>query len=151
MHVGVAVCLALVSIQALVWGMLVPMAIAGALGSYMFYAQHNFPGMLRRHGSEWDHAHAALHSSSFMRMGPLMHWFTGNIGYHHVHHLNAKIPFYRLPEAMAGIKELQSPVTTSLNPIDVMNCLRLKVWDPVAERLLTFGEADRAAKYSGLS
>ena len=70
-----------------------------------------------------------------------MKWFTGNIGYHHVHHLNAKIPFYRLPEAMDGIVELQTPTTTSLNPIDVMGCLRLKLWDPASEKLLTFREA----------
>ncbi len=63
-------------------------------------------------------------------MGRLMRWFTGNIGYHHVHHLNSKIPFYRLPEAMAAIKELQDPVTTSLRPRDVFACLRLKLWDP---------------------
>jgi omega-6 fatty acid desaturase (delta-12 desaturase) len=63
-----------------------------------------------------------------------MRWFTGNIGYHHVHHLNPKIPFYRLPEAMVAIKELQSPVMTSLRPYDILACLRLKLWDPVAEQ-----------------
>jgi acyl-lipid omega-6 desaturase (Delta-12 desaturase) len=77
-------------------------------------------------------------------MGPIMNWFTGNIGYHHVHHLNAKIPFYRLPEAMAGIEELQSPTVTTLHPRDVLHCMRLKVWDPMAERLLTFKEASES-------
>jgi acyl-lipid omega-6 desaturase (Delta-12 desaturase) len=143
-HIALAITLGFVSLQALFLGMLLPMAIITCVGSYLFYAQHNFPGMVRRDGEEWDHVHAALHSSSFMRMGPIMNWFTGNIGYHHVHHLNAKIPFYRLPEAMAGIEELQSPTVTTLHPRDVLHCMRLKVWDPMAERLLTFKEASES-------
>jgi omega-6 fatty acid desaturase (delta-12 desaturase) len=70
----------------------------------------------------------------------LLHWFTANIGYHHVHHLNARIPFYRLPEAMAGIEELQSAGTTSLYPLDIYRCLRLKLWNPERNRLVTFRE-----------
>lgn len=146
LHVAVAFCIGyFVSIQALILGMIMPMAIITCLGSYLFYAQHNFPGVLRKQGEEWDHVHAALNSSSFMQMGPIMRWFTGNIGYHHVHHLNAKIPFYRLPEAMAGLEELQSPVVTTLHPIDVFRCVRLKVWDPMANRMLTFREAAELA------
>ncbi len=145
LHISVAVAMSFISIQALFLGMLLPMAIITCMGSYLFYAQHNFPGMIRHDGSEWDHVHAALQSSSFMQMGGIMHWFTGNIGYHHVHHLNAKIPFYRLPEAMAGIEELQSPTVTTLHPSDIVQCLRLKLWDPVANRLLTFREAAELA------
>jgi omega-6 fatty acid desaturase (delta-12 desaturase) len=77
-----------------------------------------------------------LESSSFLRTGPIMSWFTANIGYHHVHHLNARIPFYRLPEAVAGIPELQSPKTTSLHPLEILRCLRLKVWDPDTNRMI---------------
>jgi omega-6 fatty acid desaturase (delta-12 desaturase) len=84
---------------------------------------------------------AALRSSSFLRAGALTHWFTGNIGYHHVHHLNSRIPFYRLPEAMAGIPELQNPGTTSLHPMEVWRCLGLKLWDPELNRLVGFREA----------
>ena len=58
-----------------------------------------------------------------------MNWFTGDIGYHHIHHLNHHIPFYRLREAMAGIPEMQTPLETSFSPKDVWACLRLKVWD----------------------
>ena len=144
LHILVAVALSLISWQALFLGMLMPMFIITGLGSYLFYAQHNFPGMKRRHGKEWDHVYAALSSSSFMKMGPIMHWFTGNIGYHHIHHLNARIPFYRLPEAMAGLKELQSPTVTTLSPVEIVRCLRLKLWDPADDRLLTFREASRS-------
>mgnify|MGYP000013409557 CR=1 FL=1 len=78
---------------------------------------------------------AALHGSSHLVMGPVMRWLTFNIGYHHVHHLNSKIPGYRLPEAMAAIEELQSPRPTSLSPTDVLACLRLVAWDPGAQRM----------------
>jgi omega-6 fatty acid desaturase (delta-12 desaturase) len=58
-----------------------------------------------------------------------MRWFSANIGFHHVHHLNAKIPFYRLPEAMKSIKALQKPNVTTFKIKDIVACLRLKVWD----------------------
>src|SRR5262249_28750264 len=90
--------------------------------------------------ADWDYVAAALYSSSYVRMHPVLHWFTGNIGYHHVHHLNARIPFYRLPEAMAAIVELQSPGTTSLHPFDVYRCLRLKLWDREGKAMLSFAE-----------
>jgi omega-6 fatty acid desaturase (delta-12 desaturase) len=69
-------------------------------------------------------------------MSPVMHWFTANIGYHHIHHLNARIPFYRLPEVLAAIPELQKPKLTSLLPWEVVRCLRLKVWDVEAQRMV---------------
>jgi omega-6 fatty acid desaturase (delta-12 desaturase) len=78
-----------------------------------------------------------------MRLGPVMRYFTGNIGFHHVHHLNHRIPFYRLPEAMAGIPELRNPRgVTSLWPRDVIACFRLKLWDPELERLVPFPQTE---------
>jgi acyl-lipid omega-6 desaturase (Delta-12 desaturase) len=71
-----------------------------------------------------------------MRMNRIMAWFTANIGYHHVHHLNARIPFYRLPEVVKAVPELQQPKTTSLSPVDIIRCLRLKVYDVEQQRLV---------------
>jgi acyl-lipid omega-6 desaturase (Delta-12 desaturase) len=71
-------------------------------------------------------------------MNAAMRWFTGNIGYHHVHHLNARIPFYRLPEAMAHLKELQSPGVTSLSPSGIYACMRLKLWDSDRQLMVNF-------------
>jgi omega-6 fatty acid desaturase (delta-12 desaturase) len=93
---------------------LLPSAIASALGAYLFYAQHTYEGMRILPLEQWSFFDAALASSSYMKLGRIMSWFTGNIGYHHVHHLNAHIPFYRLPEALAAIPELQHPAVTSL-------------------------------------
>ena len=106
-----------------------PFIIAFAMGAYLFYAQHNFPGVTFSDNKEWAYEKAAMESSSYMVMNPVMAWLTGNIGYHHIHHLNSKIPFYRLPEVMAHIKELQSCKRTSLNIKEVIACLRLKIWD----------------------
>ena len=72
-----------------------------------------------------------------MKMSGLMAWFTANIGYHHVHHLNARIPFYRLPEVVKAVPELQKPKTTSLRPMDIIRCLRLKVYDVDLQRLVS--------------
>ena len=94
-------------LQGLLLGFLLPLNVAFIAGAYLFYAQHNFEGIKLRGRHEWEFSRAALESSSYMQLGPVMAWFTGNIGYHHVHHLNAKIPFYRLPEAMAGLELLQ--------------------------------------------
>ncbi|MCA9120681.1 MAG: fatty acid desaturase [Planctomycetaceae bacterium] len=138
LHGGVMMHLGRQGLDVLLFGMLVPSFVASALGAYLFYAQHNFPSAKLKRRAEWSHVEAALHSSSFMEMGPLMNWFTGNIGYHHVHHLNARIPFYRLPEAMAALEELRSPGKTSLRVHDIIACLRLKLWSPEEERFVSF-------------
>jgi omega-6 fatty acid desaturase (delta-12 desaturase) len=123
-------------------GVILPSFLSCALGAYLFYAQHNFPGIELRDRRTWTYHHAALRCSSMFDMSPVMHWFTGNIGYHHVHHLNHKIPFYRLPETMAAMPELQDPHRTSWRPSDVMACLRLKVWDPASEQLIGWQELE---------
>jgi omega-6 fatty acid desaturase (delta-12 desaturase) len=106
-----------------------PFVVAFAMGAYLFYAQHNFPGVTFSENNEWAYEKAAMESSSYMVMNPVMAWLTGNIGYHHIHHLNSKIPFYRLPEVMAHFKELQQCKRTSLKIKEVIACLRLKIWD----------------------
>ncbi len=142
LHFGLGV---VVSVLTGVWyagimAVLMPQFIACMLGSYLFYVQHNFPDIQLRDRRNWDYQFAALNSSSMFDMSPAMHWFTGNIGYHHVHHLNHRIPFYRLPEAMDAVPELQSPTRTSWHPRDIAAALRLKVWDPRAKRMVGWAE-----------
>lgn len=117
-----------------------PHFIACAIGTYLFYAQHNFPDVSFFDRAGWAYEKAALESSSFLKTGPVMAWFTANIGYHHIHHLNARIPFYRLPEVWGHFPELQKPKTTSLSPLQIFRCLRLKVWDVEAQRMVGFRE-----------
>jgi omega-6 fatty acid desaturase (delta-12 desaturase) len=123
--------------QLVLLGLVWPLTLSCALGAYLFYIQHNFPDVKIRPRETWDFFFAALHSSSYMEGGKFTHWFTGNIGYHHVHHLNSSIPFYNLPKAMAAIPELQKPGRTSLRPRDILTCLRLKVWDVDAQRMVS--------------
>ena len=126
--------------QSLLLAQTVSHFIGCAIGTYLFYAQHNFPGVSFEEKSGWTYEKAALESSSYLVTGPVMGWFTANIGYHHVHHLNARIPFYRLPEALRSIPELQRAKTTSLHPRNIYRCLRLKVWDVERQRMISLSE-----------
>ena len=120
---------------------LLPMTIASALGSYLFFAQHSFKGMHIMTSETWTYHRSAMESSSYMRLSKLMQWFTGNIGFHHIHHLNVRIPFYRLAEAMNAIPELQSPMTTSLAPRDIVGCFQSCLWDEGRQRMVSYREA----------
>jgi acyl-lipid omega-6 desaturase (Delta-12 desaturase) len=141
-HLGFIVgCVSFLGWTATWFAFIMPTWIATALGTYLFYVQHNFPDAKMRDGDDWSYTNAALQSSSYLELGPVMRWMTGNIGFHHVHHLNAKIPFYRLPEAMRALPALQSPKKTSLRIRDVIACLNLKLWDEERDCLVSFADA----------
>ena len=138
-HIAIAVAVVRwLGAGAYVTAMCGPFFVACALGAYLFYVQHNFVGAEFRTADNWNHADAALEGSSYLKTGPVMQFFTGNIGYHHVHHLNARIPFYRLPEAMAALPALQNPGTSTLELRDVIASLKLKLWDPSQRRMVRF-------------
>jgi len=120
-----------------------PFFLAFAMGSYLFYCQHNFPGAKFRENHDWAYDYAALASTSCMTMSPVMHWFTGNIGFHHVHHLNSRIPFYRLEEALESMPELGNAPTTSWNLLEMIKCFRLKLWDPEKEKMITLSQLNK--------
>lgn len=146
LHITIGALLAyFFGLQTLLLTQTLPHLITYAIGSYLFYAQHNFRGVHFRDNAGWTYETAALDSSSFLKTGPLMAWFSANIGYHHIHHLNAKIPFYRLPQVLREMPELQSVKTTSLNPIEIARCLRLKVWDVEAQRMIGLRELQEAS------
>ena len=115
---------------------LLPLVIGTAIGTYLFYAQHNFPDVTFKDKGGWTYEGAAMESSSFLKTNPIMAWFTANIGYHHVHHLNHRIPFYRLPETHRAIPELREVKTTSLHPREILRCLSLKVWCVESQRMV---------------
>ncbi len=119
-----------------------PYLVASALGAYLFFVQHNFPGMMLLTEREWSKEKAALVSSSHLDLGLILRWFTGDIGYHHVHHLNRTIPFYRLAEAMQALPELQgAAVTVTLFPRDIIACFRVALWDESTRRMVSYAEA----------
>ncbi len=120
---------------------LMPLWIAAAGGAYLFYAQHSYPGARVYTPEEWEFFDAALNTASYFKLGRVMEWFTGSIGYHHVHHLNARIPFYRLREAMEAIPELQNPVVTRLRLKDILDCFRANLWDPKNGCMVSYQDA----------
>ena len=123
--------------QTLIFTIFIPFFISSAMGAYLFYAQHNFPGVtFKNSNKEWNYFDASMESSSYMKMNRIMRWFMANIGYHHIHHLNSRIPFYRLPEAMEKVPEFQNVKTTSLHPIEIFRCLRLKLWDAESNKMI---------------
>lgn len=145
LHIGIGIGLCVAGgWQAVILAQTIPHFIAYAIGTYLFYAQHNFPDVSFGDRAGWTYEKAALESSSYLKTGRLMAWFTANIGYHHVHHLNARIPFYRLPEAQNAIPELSSPKITTLHLADIYRCLRLKVWDVEGQRMVGMREISKA-------
>ncbi len=120
---------------------IIPHFISGALGAYLFYAQHNFPDVHYNVDQNWTYESAALEASSFLKTTRFMNWISANIGHHHIHHLNARIPFYRLPEIMQNIDALKNPKTTSLKIKDIRACLRLKVWDTDLNRMVNISKS----------
>lgn len=142
LHIAIACTLGFIGLDELFFGMTLPLIVACGAGSYLFYAQHNFPSCHLDAREDWSHAGAALKSSSYLKMSRLMNWFTGNIGYHHIHHLNAKIPFYRLPEAMAALPELQKPASITLSVRDIVGCFHSNIWDVEAKKLISFRQAE---------
>lgn len=116
--------------------------IGGAIGIYLFYVQHQFEDTYWSKKEDWNVVEASLEGSSFFDLPRPLHWITGNIGYHHIHHLASRIPFYKLPRAMAAHPALTEVPTISL--ADSWSCLRYKLWDEKTGRLIGFRELREA-------
>jgi len=112
--------------------------VSGALGVWLFYVQHQFEDTYWENHPEWDFHRAGIEGSSFLDLPPVLHWFTGNIGYHHVHHLSSRIPNYALRRAMAENPELQA--VTRLTLRESLGCARLKLWCEDRRRMVGFAE-----------
>src|ERR1043165_2712856 len=94
---AVAVAMSLVfGVKPYVIIQLIIVAVAGGAGVWLFYVQHQFEGVYWERGEDWDYTRAALEGSSFYKLPKILQWFSGNIGFHHIHHLSARIPNYNL-------------------------------------------------------
>ncbi len=115
--------------------------LAGTAGVWLFYVQHQFEDVYWENSDTWSYQEAALQGSSYLRLPQPLQFFTGNIGLHHVHHLNARIPNYNLQRAHDENEMFQQvPVLTFW---DGIKCTRLKLWDVQNKRLITFPEYRR--------
>jgi acyl-lipid omega-6 desaturase (Delta-12 desaturase) len=110
--------------------------VTGAVGVWLFYVQHQFEETYWQPHDGWHYTEAALQGSSYLKLPPLLQFFTGNIGFHHIHHLSVGIPNYNLPQA--------HKLTEPLNPVpeltlrDGLRATRLKLWDERQRRLVSF-------------
>ena len=110
--------------------------IGGMLGLWLFYVQHNFEGAYWARHTEWDRMKAALEGSSFYRLPKILQWFTGNIGFHHVHHVRPMIPNYHLERCWAS-----EPALREVKPLTVRRSLRslgLRLWNEQNKKLVSF-------------
>jgi len=110
--------------------------LSGAIGVWLFYVQHQFEDTYWEGRERWDFSTAGLEGSSFYDLPGLVHWFTGNIGYHHVHHLSSLIPNYRLRQCMEEVPELQH--VTRMTFLESLRCINLKLWDEDERKLVGF-------------
>jgi omega-6 fatty acid desaturase (delta-12 desaturase) len=110
--------------------------IAGAIGVWLFYVQHTFAGAYWSRRKDWSAHQAAVVGSSYYDLPRVMHWFTGNIGYHHLHHLAPRIPNYRLRQAFESSPLLQR--APSLTLLTSLRCARMKLWDEDQQRMIGF-------------
>jgi omega-6 fatty acid desaturase (delta-12 desaturase) len=116
--------------------------IAGAAGIWLFYVQHQFEDTYWERNTGWTYADAALRGSSYLKLPKVLQFFTGNIGLHHVHHLNSRIPNYNLQAAHDSDPVFLSVPTLTI--WDGLRATRLKLWDEDSRRLVTWPQS-RAA------
>jgi omega-6 fatty acid desaturase (delta-12 desaturase) len=116
--------------------------LAGSAGIWLFYVQHQFEDTYWERGGDWTYADAAMRGSSYLQLPQPLQFFSGNIGFHHVHHLCARIPNYNLQRAHKDIDAFRSVPTVTL--WEGLRATRLKLWDEDQGRLVTFAEARRA-------
>ena len=110
--------------------------LAGALGIWLFYVQHQFEGVYWARRQDWDPLRAAMDGSSFYDLPPVLRWFSGYIGYHHIHHLGPRIPNYRLKECFDALPALQAKRPLTIK--ESLRCVRLKLWDEERQVLSGF-------------
>ena len=117
------------------------MAVAGTCGIWLFYVQHQFEDTYWAQGEDWDFTTAAMEGSSYYKLPRIMQWFSGNIGFHHIHHLNAMIPNYNLERCHKSDPYFQ--FAPELNLLSSLKSLKYRLWDEDNNKMIGFGELKR--------
>ncbi|TSB46042.1 fatty acid desaturase [Alkalicoccobacillus porphyridii] len=110
--------------------------ISGMLGIWLFYVQHTFEDTYFEEDENWDYVKAAVEGSSYYKLPPLLQWLTGNIGYHHVHHLSPRIPNYKLAKAHNETEQLKNIPTVTL--LTSLQSLKFRLWDTTEKRFVGY-------------
>ncbi|MEI6566503.1 MAG: fatty acid desaturase, partial [Verrucomicrobiota bacterium] len=120
---------------------LVVLTVAASAGVWLFYVQHQFEGVYWQRHENWDYQEAALQGSSFYKLPRILQWFSGNIGFHHIHHLSPRIPNYNLEKCHNA-----EPLFQTVKPVTLLASLgtmNLRLWDEQEQRLVGFGALRR--------
>jgi omega-6 fatty acid desaturase (delta-12 desaturase) len=112
------------------------LAVASTLGVWLFYVQHQFEDTYWRSGEEWDYTHSAMKGSSFYKLPKILQWFSGNIGYHHIHHLSSRIPNYSLERCHNAEPFFQQVPELTLH--SSLKSLKLRLWDEDSQKLVGY-------------
>ncbi len=135
---------AFAGIQTYLFIQILTMYFAAITGVYLFYVQHQFPDVEWYDDDNWDYVTVSIAGSSYFKLPRVLQWFSGNIGFHHIHHLSSGIPNYNLEKCYKDNPEFQTvqPVTLWKS----FSTLRLKLWDENLQKLLTYAEARKLGK-----
>jgi omega-6 fatty acid desaturase (delta-12 desaturase) len=115
---------------------LIVVMAAGSAGVWLFYVQHQFEGVYWERTDEWDYTAAALQGSSYYKLPKLFQWFSGNIGFHHIHHLSPRIPNYHLEKCHQA-----EPLFQKVKPVTLFASLRsfsFRLWDEQRRMLVGY-------------
>jgi omega-6 fatty acid desaturase (delta-12 desaturase) len=118
--------------------------VAGSAGVWLFYVQHQFEGVYWERNTNWDYATAALQGSSFYKLPKVLQWFSGNIGFHHIHHLSPRIPNYNLERCHKS-----EPLFQTVKPVTLVSSLKsftFRLWDEQRRRLVGYDHLAAVAR-----
>ncbi len=118
--------------------------IATGVGAWFFFVQHNFEDAYWAQGDEWDYTVAALEGSSYYKLPKVLQWFSGSIGFHHIHHLSPKIPNYLLEKCHQENPMFQTPVTLTL--LTGFKMTGLSLWDEDNRKMISFRQLKKRQK-----
>lgn len=119
--------------------------ITSSTGAWLFFVQHQFEDTYWADDENWDFSQAALHGSSYYKLPKILQWFTGNIGFHHIHHLSPRIPNYLLEKCQKDNPELQQTAKV-LTLRTSLKSMLLSLWDENQKKLVSFRESERLYK-----
>jgi acyl-lipid omega-6 desaturase (Delta-12 desaturase) len=120
---------------------LIVMMVASSAGVWLFYVQHQFEDVYWENGEQWDYEKAALQGSSYYKLPKLLQWFSGNIGFHHIHHLSPRIPNYNLEACHRS-----EPLFQTVKPVTLLSslkCLGFRLWDERRRKLVGYPSRTR--------
>ncbi len=135
---------AAIGLKALLMIQLTVSAFAGAAGLWLFYVQHQFEGAYWTRTEDWNYTDAALQGSSFYQLPRILQWFTGNIGFHHIHHLSPRIPNYHLQRCHEA-----DPFFSTIRPVTLFGSLKsltFRLWDEQHKVFVGFGRLEQTSR-----